>query len=99
MRCIPKTEYPFWLRDCVTQAKILKSKVASMVFIWEIYRPALHAAGELLTYLEVNEMELNQDTRCMILTTIHELHREVDFCQNIMKESFPMEENTDESCV
>lgn len=93
MRCIPKTEYPFWLRDCVTQTKILKARIASMDFICEIYRPALHAAGELLTYLDFNEMELNQDTRCMILTTIHKLHHEVDFCQNIMKESFPYDSN------
>lgn len=94
-----KTDYPFWLRDCVTQTKILKAQIASMDFICEIYRPALRAAGELLTYLDFNEMELNQDTRWVILTTIHKLHREVDFYQNILKQSFLMEENTDEPCL
>lgn len=94
-----KTDYPFWLRDCVTQAKILKASIASMDFICEIYRPALLSAGELLTYLNLSEIEMNQDTRWVILTTIHELHREVDFYQNILKQSFPMEENTDESCL
>lgn len=85
----PKTDFPFWLQDCVTQKKILEASIASMDFLCEIYRPALHAAGELLTYLDSNEMELDLDTRCMILTAIHELHDEVDFYQNIMKESFP----------
>ena len=84
----PNTEYPFWLRDNITQTKILKAGMASMDFIFDIYQPALHLARELLDYLNVNETNLNTDTKWMILDTIRELQAEVAFDQNIIKESF-----------
>ena len=84
----PKTEYPFWLRDYATQAKILKSAMASMDFVCELYRPALNLAGELLNYLDSDQIELGQETKWMIINTIRELQAEVAFYQNIIKESF-----------
>lgn len=84
----PKTNYPFWFRDYATQAKILKASIASMDFICNIYRPALHLVDELLAYLDSDQIELDQETKWMILNTIHELQAEVAFYQNIIKESF-----------
>lgn len=84
----PKTDLSFWLRDYAAQTKILKASISSMDFLRETYRPALRAAGELLTYLDFNEMELDLDTRCMILDIIRELQDEVTFYQNILKEGF-----------
>lgn len=84
----PKTDYPFWLLDYATQIKILESSIASMNFICDIYRPALHLAGELLAYLDSDQIELDHDTKWIILNTIHELQDEVTFYQNILKESF-----------
>lgn len=43
-----KTEYPFWLRDSITQTKILKAGMASMDFICELYRPTLNLVDELI---------------------------------------------------
>lgn len=84
----PKTDYPFWLRDYATQIKILNAGIASMDFICDIYRPKLHLANELLEYLDSDQIKLDQDTKWMILNTIHELQDEVTFYQNILKESF-----------
>ena len=90
----PKTEYPFWLRDSMTQTKILKASMASMDFICELYRPALNLAGELLDYLDVHTENLDVDTKWMILDTILELQDEVKFYQNIIKESFLDDSNS-----
>ena len=84
----PKTDYPFWLRDSITQTKILKSAMASMDFICELYRPALNLAGELLDYLDGHTANLDVDTKWIIIKTIRELQAEVAFYQNIIKESF-----------
>ena len=90
----PKTDYPFWLRDYATQAKILKASIASMDFICNIYRPALHLVDELLTCLDSDQIELDQETKWMILKTIRELQAEVAFYQNIIKESFLDDSNS-----
>ena len=90
----PKTDYPFWLRDNITQTKILKAGVASMEFICELYKPALNLAGELLKYLDSDQIELDQETKWMILDTIRELQAEVAFYQNIIKESFLDDSNS-----
>ena len=90
----PKTDYSFWLRDYATQTKILKAGMASMDFICELYRPALNLAGELLNYLDSNQIELDQETKWMILDTIRELQAEVKFYQNIIKESFLDDSNS-----
>lgn len=90
----PKTEYPFWLRDHATQAKILKANIASMDFIRELYRPALNLAGELLDYLDVHTANLDVDTKRIIIKTIRELQAEVKFYQNIIKESFLDDSNS-----
>ena len=90
----PKTDYPFWLRDYATQAKILKASIASMDFICNIYRPALHLVDELLTCLDSDQIELDQETKWVILDTIHELQAEVAFYQNIIKESFLDDSNS-----
>lgn len=84
----PKTDYPFWLRDNITQTKILKAGIASMDFICKLYIPTLNLAGELLKYLDSDQIELDQETKWTILDTIHELHAEVAFYQNIIKGSF-----------
>ena len=90
----PKTEYPFWLRDYATQAKILKAGMASMDFICELYIPALNLAGELLDYLDAHTANLDVDTKWIIIKTIHELQAEVKFYQNIIKESFIDDSNS-----
>lgn len=90
----PKTDYPFWLRDYATQAKILKASVASMDFIRELYRPALNLVDELLTYLDSDQIEMDQEIKWTILKTIHELQAEVAFYQNIIKESFLDDSNS-----
>ena len=90
----PKIDYPFWLRDYATQAKILKASIASMDFICNIYRPALHLVDELLAFLDSDQIELDQETKWMILDTIHELQAEVAFYQNIIKESFLDDSNS-----
>lgn len=84
----PKTNYPFWLRDNMTQTKILKASIASIDFICELYRPTLNLVDELLTCLDSDQIELDQETKWMILDTIRELQAEVKFYQNIIKESF-----------
>lgn len=89
-----KTEYPFWLRDNITQTKILKASIASMEFISELYRPALHISKELLDYLDAHEINLDVDTKWTILDTIRELQAEVAFYQNIIKESFLDDSNS-----
>ena len=90
----PKTDYPFWLRDYATQAKILKAGMASMDFICNIYRPALHLVDELLAYLDSDQIEMDQEIKWTILKTIHELQAEVAFYQNIIKESFLDDSNS-----
>ena len=90
----PKTEYPFWLRDYATQAKILKAGMASMDFICELYRPVLNLAGELLDYLDAHTANLDVDTKWIIIKTIRELQAEVAFYQNIIKESFLDDSNS-----
>ena len=90
----PKTEYPFWLRDSITQTKILKVSMASMDFICNIYRPALHLVDGLLAYLDSNRTNLDTDTEWTILKTIRELQSEVAFYQNIIKESFLDDSNS-----
>ena len=89
-----KTDYPFWLRDYATQAKILKAGMASMDFICELYRPTLNLAGELLDYLDIHTANLDADTKWIILDTIRELQAEVAFYQNIIKESFLDDSNS-----
>lgn len=84
----PKTEYPFWLQDYATQIKILNAGIASMDFIRDTYRPALHLGRELLDYLDAHKTNLDIDTTWTILKTIRELQAEVTFYQNILKESF-----------
>ena len=90
----PKTEYPFWLRDNITQTKILKASMASMDFICELYRPTLNLVDELLDYLEVHTANLDVDTKWTIIDTIRELQAEVAFYQNIIKESFLDDSNS-----
>ena len=90
----PKTNYPFWLRDYITQTKILKAGMASMDFICKLYSPTLNLAGELLKYLDSDQIELDPETKWMILDTIRELHDEVTFYQNIIKESFLDDSNS-----
>lgn len=90
----PKTDYLFWLRDYATQTKILKASIASMDFIRELYRPALNLIDELLAFLDSNQIELDQETKWMILDTIRELQEEVAFYQNIIKESFLNDSNS-----
>ena len=90
----PKTDYPFWLRDYITQTKILKAGLASMDFICELYRPALNLVDELLKYLDSGQIELDQETKWMIINTIRELQAEVAFYQNIIKESFLDDSNS-----
>ena len=90
----PKIDYRFWLRDYATQKKILKAGMASMEFICELYRPALNLAGELLEYLDSDQIELGQETKWTILYTIRELQAEVKFYQNIIKESFLDDSNS-----
>ena len=84
----PKTDYPFWLRDSITQTRILKARMASMDFICELYRPALNLVHELLVFLDSDQIEMDQETKWTILDTIRELQAEVTFYQNIIKESF-----------
>ena len=90
----PKTDYPFWLRDNITQTKILKASIASMDFICNIYRPALHLVDELLAYLDSDQIEMDQEIKWTILKTINELQAEVTFYQNIIKESFLDDSNS-----
>ena len=90
----PKTDYRFWLSDYITKTKILKAGMASMDFICELYRPTLNLVDELLAYLDSDQIELDQETKWMILDTIHELHAEVAFYQNIIKESFLDDSNS-----
>ena len=90
----PKTDYPFWLRDNITQTKILKAGMASMDFICELYRPTLNLVDELLKYLDSDQIELDQETKWMIINTIRELQDEVKFYQNIIKESFLDDSNS-----
>lgn len=90
----PKTDYPFWMRDNITQTKILKAGMASMEFICELYRPALNLVGELLDYLDVHTANLDVDTKWIIIKTIRELQAEVAFYQNIIKESFLDDSNS-----
>ena len=90
----PKTEYPFWLRDSITQTKILKAGMASMDFICELYRPTLNLIDEMLAYLDSYQIELDQETKWTILDTIRELQAEVAFYQNIIKESFLDDSNS-----
>ena len=90
----PKTDYPFWLQDNITQIKILKAGMASMDFICELYRPALNLAGELLDYLDAHTANLDVDTKWIIIKTIRELQAEVAFYQNIIKESFLDDSNS-----
>ena len=90
----PKTDYLFWLRDHATQAKILKAGMASMDFICELYRPTLNLVDEMLAYLDSDQIELDQETKWMILDTIRELQDEVAFYQNIIKESFLDDSNS-----
>ena len=90
----PKTEYPFWLRDNITQAKILKAGMASMDFICELYELTLNLVDEMLAYLDSDQIELDQETKWMILDMICELQAEVKFYQNIIKESFLDDSNS-----
>ena len=90
----PKTNYPFWLRDYIIQTKILKAGMASMDFIRELYRPALNLVDELLTCLDSDQIEMDQETKWVILDTIRELQAEVAFYQNIIKESFLDDSNS-----
>ena len=90
----PKTDYSFWLRDNITQTKILKAGIASMDFICELYKPALNLAGELLKYLDSDQIELDKETKWIIIKTIRELQAEVKFYQNIIKESFLDDSNS-----
>ena len=90
----PKTEYPFWLRDNITQTKILKAGMTSMDFICELYRPTLNLVDELLAYLDSDQIELDQETKWTIIKTIRELQAEVAFYQNIIKESFLDDSNS-----
>ena len=90
----PKTDYPFWLRDSVTQTKILKAGMASMNFICELYRPTLNLVDELLAYLDSDQIEMDQEIKWTILKTINELQAEVAFYQNIIKESLLDDSNS-----
>lgn len=90
----PKTDYLFWLRDNITQTKILKAGMASMDFICELYGPTLNLVDELLAYLDSDQIELDPETKWMILDTVSELQAEVAFYQNIIKESFLDDSNS-----
>ena len=89
-----KTDYQFWLRDCIAQTKILKAGMASMDFICELYRPTLNQVDELLAYLDSDQIELDQEAKWIIIKTIRELQAEVKFYQNIIKESFLDDSNS-----
>lgn len=89
-----KTDYPFWLRDNITQTKILKASMASIDFICELYRPTLNLVDELLTCLDSDQIEMDQEIKWTIIKTIHELRPEVAFYQNIIKESFLDDSNS-----
>lgn len=89
-----KTDYPFWLRDNITQTKILKASMASIDFICELYRPTLNLVDELLTCLDSDQIEMDQEIKWTIIKTIHELQAEVAFYQNIIKESFLDDSNS-----
>ena len=90
----PKTDYRFWLRDYITKTKILKAGMTSMDFICELYRPTLNLVDELLAFLDSDEIELDQETKWIIIKTIRELQAEVKFYQNIIKESFLDDSNS-----
>ena len=68
--------------------------MASMDFICELYRPTLNLVDELLAYLDSDQIELDQETKWMIINTIRELQAEVAFYQNIIKESFLDDSNS-----
>lgn len=88
----PKINYSFWLQNCLTQKEISKARLASGCFICDMYQPELHLVCELLTYLkhlDSNGIDLN--TKCLILNTVFELQNRIDFCQNILKEYFPLD--------
>ena len=89
----PKTEFSFWRRNYVTQMKILKANVATMKFIGETYKPIFYVSNELITYWDLNKMKLDRDISYMILSTVRELQNEVDFYQNILKESCVYDSN------
>ena len=65
-----------------------------MDFICELYRPTLNLVDELLAYLDSDQIELDQETKWMIINTIRELQAEVAFYQNIIKESFLDDSNS-----
>lgn len=87
----PKINYSFWLQNCLTQKEISESRLASIYFICDMYQPELYLAYELLTYLKgLDSSGIGLNTKCLILNTILELQNKIDFCQNILKEYFPI---------
>lgn len=91
MSYYPKINYSFWLQNCLTQKEISEARLASMRFIYDAYQPEFNLVGELLTYLKYlyfSGIDLN--TKCLILNTILEMQNRIDFCQNILKEYFPI---------
>nr|DAI86255.1 MAG TPA: hypothetical protein [Caudoviricetes sp.] len=88
----PKINYSFWLQNCLTQKEISESRLASIYFICDMYQPKLHLVCELLTYLKcLDSSGMSLGIRCSILNTILELQDKIDFCQNILKEYFPID--------
>lgn len=87
----PKINYSFWLQNCLTQKDIIEARLASMCFILDAYQPELNLVGELLTYLKYLDFSgIDLNTKCLILNTVLELQNRIDFCQNILKEYFPI---------
>lgn len=87
----PKINYSFWLQNCLTQKEISESRLASLCFIFDIYQPELYLVHELLTYLKyLDSSGIDLNTKFLILNTILELQYKIDFCQNILKEYFPI---------
>ena len=91
MSYYPKINYSFWLQNCLTQKEISEARLASMRFILDAYQPELNLVYELLTYLEYLDFSgIDLNIKCSILNTILELQDKIDFCQNILKEYFPI---------
>lgn len=91
MSYYPKINYSFWLQNCLTQKEISEARLSSMCFIYDAYQPELYLVYELLTYLKcLDSSGIDLNTKRLILNTILELQNRIDFCQNILKEYFPI---------
>ena len=91
MSYYPKINYSFWLQNCLTQKEISETRLSSMCFIYDAYQPEINLVCELLTYLKYLDFSgIDLNIKYSILNTIRELQDKIDFCQNILKEYFPI---------